>query len=98
MFGRSNICVDEPRERLAVPAECQFGRPAEKGNLLACCMSDMRKIKSNLVTFVTDNFLLLRIVGNTVFLRAGGKNGGGAPRKRELKKTRCRKRKSNRAD
>src|SRR2546430_16213382 len=78
MFGRSNICVAEPRERAAVPAECQFGRPAEKGDLLAFCMSDMTKIKSNLVTFVTDNFLLLSIVGKTDFLRAGGKNGGAA--------------------
>src|SRR5262249_57711266 len=79
MFGRSNVCVAEPRERVAVPAECQFGRPAEKkGDLLAFCLSDMRKIKSNLVIFVTDNFLLLSIVGNTVFFRAGGKNGGVA--------------------
>ena len=83
MFGRSNVCVAEPRERVAVPAECQFGRPAEKkGDLLAFCLSDMRKIKSNLVIFVTDNFLLLSIVGNTVFLRAGGKNGGAAHRNR----------------
>jgi hypothetical protein len=56
--------VAEPRERIAVPAECQFGRPAENGDLLAFGMSDMTKIKSNLVTFVTDNFLLLRTVGN----------------------------------
>ena len=89
MFGRSNICVAEPRERVAVPAECQFGRPAETGDLFACRMSDMRKIKSNLVTFVTDNFLLLRIVGNTDFLRAGGKNGGAAHRKRKRKRWRC---------
>ena len=85
MFGRSNICVAEPRERVAVPAGCQFGRPAEKGDLLAFCMSDMTKIKSNLVTFVTDNFLLLSIVGKTDFLRAGSKNGGAAHRKRKRK-------------
>jgi hypothetical protein len=43
-------------------------------------MSDMRKIKTKLMTFITDNVLLLRIVGNTDFLRAGGKqwNGGAA--------------------
>jgi hypothetical protein len=67
MFGRSNICVAEPRERVAVPAQCQLGRPPEKGDLLAFCMSDMTKIKSNLVTFVTDSFLLLSIVGNHRF-------------------------------
>jgi hypothetical protein len=89
MVGRSNICVAEPREPLAVPAECQFGRPAENGDLLAFGVSDMTKIKSNLVTFVTDNFLLLRIVGNTDFLRAGGKNGGAAHRKRKRKRRRC---------
>jgi hypothetical protein len=98
MFGRPNICVAEPRERVAVPARCQFGRPAEKGNLLACCMSDMRKIKSNLVTFVTDNVLLLRIVGNTDFLRAGGKNGGAAHRKRKRKRRRCDNGRGNGAD
>jgi hypothetical protein len=92
MFGRSNICVAEPRERVAVPAECQFGRPAEKGDLLAFCMSDMTKIKSNLVTFVTDNFLLLSIVGKTDFLRAGGKNGGGRASKEETKKAAMRQR------
>jgi len=56
--------------------------PRKKGDLLAFCLSDMRKIKFNLVIFVTDNFLLLSIVGNTIFLRAGGKNGGAAHRNR----------------
>jgi hypothetical protein len=98
MFGRSNICVAEPRERAAVPAGCQFGRPAEKGDLLAFCMSDMTKIKSNLVTFVTDNFLLLSIVGKTDFLRAGGKNGGAAHRKRKPKRRRCDNGRGNSAD
>jgi hypothetical protein len=98
MFGRSNICVAEPRERVTVPAECQFGRPAEKGDLLAFCLSDMRKIKTNLVTFVTDNFLLLSIVGNTDFLRAGGENGGAAHRKRKRKRRRCDNGTGNSAD
>ncbi len=95
MFGRSNICVAETRERVAVPAECQFGRPAD---LLVFCMSDMTKIKSNLVTFVTDNFLLLSIVANTDFLRAGGKNGGAAHRKRKPKRRRCDNGRGNSAD
>jgi hypothetical protein len=33
MFGRCNICV-EPRQRIAVPPECQFRRPAEKRDQL----------------------------------------------------------------
>jgi hypothetical protein len=30
MFGRCNICVTEPRQRIALPPECQFRRPAKK--------------------------------------------------------------------
>jgi hypothetical protein len=51
----------EHRQRVAVPPERQFRRPATntiKG------MSDMKKIKTKLVTFVTDNVLLVGIVGN----------------------------------
>jgi hypothetical protein len=101
MFGRSNICVAEQRQRVAVPAERQFRRPAEKAiKVSAFCMSDMRKIKTNLVTFVTDNFLLLRTIGDTDFLRAGGKqrNGGAAHRKRKRKRWRCDNGRGNSAD
>jgi hypothetical protein len=51
----------EQRQRVAVPAERQFRRPAKdeiKG------MSDMKKIKTKLVTFVTDNVRLVGIVGD----------------------------------
>jgi hypothetical protein len=51
----------EQRQRVAVPPERQFRGPAKntiKG------MSDMKKIKSKLVTIVTDNVLLVGIVAN----------------------------------
>jgi hypothetical protein len=51
----------EQRQRVAVPLERQFRRPAKstiKG------MSDMKKIKSKLVTIVTDNARLVGIVEN----------------------------------
>jgi hypothetical protein len=52
---------DEQRQRVAVPAERQFRRSAKnkiKG------MSDMKKIKSKLVTIVTDNVRRVGIVEN----------------------------------
>jgi hypothetical protein len=51
----------EQRQRVAVSAERQFCRPAKntiKG------MWDMKKIKTKLVTIVTDNVRLVGIVGN----------------------------------
>jgi hypothetical protein len=51
----------EQRQRVAVPPERQFRGPAKntiKG------MSDMKKIKTKLVTFVTDNVRLVGIVGD----------------------------------
>jgi hypothetical protein len=55
------ILRGEQRQRVAVPPECQFRGPAKnkiKG------MSDMKKIKTKLVTFVTDNVRLVGIVGD----------------------------------
>jgi hypothetical protein len=51
MFGRCNICV-------AVATIPQASKNTIKG------MSNMKKIKSKLVTIVTDNVLLVGIVGN----------------------------------
>jgi len=51
----------EQRQRVVVPPERQFRRPAKnkiKGG------SDMKKIKTKLVTFVTDNVRLVGIVGD----------------------------------
>jgi hypothetical protein len=51
----------EQRQRVAVPPERQFRGPAKntiKG------MSNMKKIKSKLVTIVTDNVFLVGIVAN----------------------------------
>jgi len=51
----------EQRQRVAVRPERQFRGPAKntiKG------MSDMKKIKTKLVTFVTDNVRLIGIVGH----------------------------------
>jgi hypothetical protein len=50
-------------------------------------MSDMKKIKTKLVTFVTDNVLLVGIVGNKkIFLRACCKIRSGKAASREQTK------------
>jgi hypothetical protein len=55
----------EQRQRVAVPPERQVRRPAKNTiKVTALRMSDTKKIKTKLVTFVTDNVLLVGIVGN----------------------------------
>jgi len=49
-------------------------------------MSDMKKIKTKLVTFVTDNVLLVGIVGNEIFLRMLQERSGEVASKEETKK------------
>ena len=59
------IFACEQRQRVAVPPERQFRGPAKnkiKG------ISDMKKIKTKLVTFVTDNVRLVGIVGDKSLL------------------------------
>jgi hypothetical protein len=51
----------EQRQRVAVSAERQFCGPAKNKTKVS---ADMKKIKSKLVTFVTDNVRLIGIVGD----------------------------------
>jgi hypothetical protein len=71
----------KPRQRVAVPPERQFRRPAKtQSKVSALRMSDMKKIKTKLVTFVTDNVLLVGIFGNEIFLRMLQERSGKAQR------------------
>jgi hypothetical protein len=60
MFDRCNICVasSDNVSPLLLNANSAGGENKIKG------MSDIKKIKSKLVTIVTDNVLLVGIVGN----------------------------------
>jgi hypothetical protein len=60
MLGRCNICV------MSSDNVSPFRKT--RSNVSALRMSDMKKIKTKLVTFVTDNVLLVSIVGSTNLL------------------------------
>jgi hypothetical protein len=63
------------------------GRRKTRSKVSALRMSDMKKIKTKLVTFVTDNVLLVGIVGNENLLaRMLQERSGKAASKEETKK------------
>jgi len=65
MFGRCNICVvsSDNVSPFLLNAK-SAGRRKTRSKVSALRMSDMKKIKTKPVTFVTDNVLLVGIVGN----------------------------------
>jgi len=65
MFGRCNICVvsSDNVSPFLLNAK-SAGRRKTRSKVSALRMSDMKKIKTKLVTFVTDNVLLIGIVAN----------------------------------
>jgi len=80
------IFACEQRQRVAVPPERQFRGPAKnkiKG------ISDMKKIKTKLVTFVTDNVRLVGIVGNKNLLARMSQDKEQPHRESKRKRWRC---------
>ena len=65
MFGRCNICVvsSDNVSPFLLNAK-SAGRRKTRSKVSALRMSDMKKIKTKPVTFVTDNVLRVGIVGN----------------------------------
>jgi hypothetical protein len=93
MFGRGNICVmsSDNVSPFLLNAN-SAGRRKTRSKLSALGMSDMKKIKSKLVTIVTDNVRLVGIVGTTRMLQErsgkarierGNEKGGDATTVRE---------------
>ena len=65
MLGRGNISVmSSDNVSPSLLNANSAGRRKTRSNVSALRMSDMKKIKTKLVTFVTDNVLLVGIVGN----------------------------------
>jgi hypothetical protein len=84
MFGRCNICVASSDNVSPFLLNANSaGRRKTRSKVSALRMSDMKKIKTKLVTFVTDNILLVGII----FLRACCKiRSGKAASREETKK------------
>jgi hypothetical protein len=78
MFGRCNICVASSDNVSPFLLNTNSaGRRKTRSKLSTSGMSEMKKIKSKLVTIVTDNVLLVGIVANKNLLARTLQEGSG---------------------